>query len=173
MFKSRISDNLIMEYTLKNRPDAMEIGKNTLILAFKLSMKGPSCFYAERDLDFLPNGNYDIYKLISFISVGVGQGDSYNEGIYGPLPVLATNWRMLVFAKQVPDPEYVDVRMKGMNYVMLCFLYERRLDRHVAARRLEMEPRVVNFMDSVRKVQEIDQWRLREFKKELVDSIAF
>ncbi|MFW9995002.1 MAG: hypothetical protein ACFFD4_23375 [Candidatus Odinarchaeota archaeon] len=173
MFKPGIKNKLVMDYMLKSPTVAREIGKKTLLLAFKQTFNGPSCFYAERDLDFLPNGNHDIYKLGSFVSVGIGQGDSYNEGVFGPLPVLGTNWRMLVIAMQLPDPEFVDVRAKGMNYVMFCFLYEVELERLMVEQRLDIESRISQFMNSLVKVQSIDQWKMRELKHELVDAMMF
>jgi len=46
---------------------------------------------------------FDLFKLASYYILAVGQGDCYNTGVFGPLPVLGKNLRCLILTAVVKD----------------------------------------------------------------------
>jgi len=86
----------------------------------------------------------DLYRIGSFFSVAIGQGSHYNTGLYGPLPVLGSGFNSIVYTTKIKDDEKFDPRMKGWNYLLVCFIYDRSLDNMI----LENRGQIESYLDS-------------------------
>ncbi|MFW9992848.1 MAG: hypothetical protein ACFFD4_12465 [Candidatus Odinarchaeota archaeon] len=73
----------------------------------------------------------DLDRLGCYYSLALGQGDHYNEGLYGPLPVLGTGFHSLLHAVVVTDNQQEDPRMGNRNYLIACVLYPEQLEETI------------------------------------------
>jgi len=81
--------------------DSLAVGEKRFYLnlsslvTFKQSLIGPVPLLAngESRLPFLTKYSEDIIKLGTFYSVAIGQGSCYSQGLFGPLPVLSSEYR--------------------------------------------------------------------------------
>ncbi|MFW9995655.1 MAG: hypothetical protein ACFFD4_26690 [Candidatus Odinarchaeota archaeon] len=135
--------------------------KLTSLTLFRQDKLGPMPF---GDLE-LPCGpdrrEVDLLKLGAFYTMAVGQGLHYNTGLYGPLPVLDTNFRCLIFATKVADKKQYDYRMKGKNYVITCFFYHKELEAAVQHNRTSLDRAIRRFFECYGNVDELEEnWKL-------------
>jgi len=99
------------------------------LIMIKLTGMGPAVIH-EQDIPFIQSAEKELSGLATYYNIALGQGRHYNQGLYGgPLPVMATDYRSLVYAVMVNDKEQTDKRLDGQNYVLLCFLYHEKLER--------------------------------------------
>jgi len=137
------------------------------LLAIKQSQLGPVCFFRDRRFGVLAKRENDIHKLCNFMTVGIGQGDNYNEGLYGPLPVLSTGWGVLVYAKKLFDTEIKDRRMREQNYVLVCILYDSAIEERVIAQRQVIEGILEVFFQKIPRLQDIKRKKLFNLRSSL------
>ncbi|MHA2295209.1 MAG: hypothetical protein ACXAEU_22630 [Candidatus Hodarchaeales archaeon] len=135
--------------------------KMTALTLFKQTRLGPSPF-GDLELPYnTSNDNFDLYKLGSFYTMAIGQGMHYNTGLFGPLPVLGTNYRCLVHAATVNDPHQQDKRMKGKNYLITCFFYHKELETAVQHNRNRLTEAIDGFYKRYGNLEELEKnWNL-------------
>ncbi|MHA2296375.1 MAG: hypothetical protein ACXAEU_23720 [Candidatus Hodarchaeales archaeon] len=108
--------------------------KLTALCIIKQSRLGPVAYG-----DIIPSVGLDIDDLNSlscYYSLAVGQGNHYKEGLYGPLPVLGTEFRSLLYAVTVIDENQEDQRMGNKHYLVMCFFYHKQLEEAVNKSRM-------------------------------------
>ncbi|MHA2298824.1 MAG: hypothetical protein ACXADA_22545 [Candidatus Hodarchaeales archaeon] len=137
-FRSR--DQAIMELLITTdqaEDHATFYNDLTSLILIKLTDLGPVIH--DHDIHFIQSDENDLTGLATYYSIALGQGQHYNQGLFGPLPFLATDYHSLVYAILVNDTEQSDERFKGQNYILLCFLYHKKLERIVNKCREEIE----------------------------------
>ncbi|MFQ5978973.1 MAG: hypothetical protein ACE5OZ_12680 [Candidatus Heimdallarchaeota archaeon] len=95
-------------------------------------------------------------QLGLFYFTGVGQGENYHRGFYGPLPMPnETEYVSFVFATMIPDQAQLDPRLGGQDYVLVCLVCHKT---HVPKfmDRLDIEATFNNIFAAVEDVREID-----------------
>ncbi|MHA2296297.1 MAG: hypothetical protein ACXADA_09760 [Candidatus Hodarchaeales archaeon] len=123
---------------------------------FMQSPTGPVPVYENGEKPQLPTkSEQDMLKLGIFYSVAVGQGNCHSRGLFGPLPVLDSKFRCLLFANNVKDPEQKDPRMNGKSYLVTCFFYHMALDSNISKKREILEQIFLNYFQSHGYVDEV------------------
>ncbi|MFW9997041.1 MAG: hypothetical protein ACFFD4_33670 [Candidatus Odinarchaeota archaeon] len=127
------------------------------ITVFKQSPTGPMpvSVNGENELPFTTKSRQDVLKLATFYSVAVGQGSCYSRGLFGPLPVLNSDFRCLLFANTVKDPEQMDPRMDGCVYLITCFFYHSTLESVISRKREWIEQLFQNYFQSRVHIDEV------------------
>ncbi|MFW9992994.1 MAG: hypothetical protein ACFFD4_13205, partial [Candidatus Odinarchaeota archaeon] len=101
----------------------------------------------------------------------VGQGGRHNEGLYGPLPVPARDrsldYSALIYSKLLPDKNQQDPRMKGKNFIMICFLYPQEYEAFLSSRRLYIKEKHDKFIGDITDISEITVEGLKELRMQI------
>ena len=123
---SHISQNQIANIT--EFPDyALETIKGML---FEMSDLGPIPVISERVEELLPMDRSNetlnavlLQKLALLYTIAIGQGNSPNYGLYGPLPIPDySGYVALTYSFKIHDQKIQDARMKEKTFAVLCFL---------------------------------------------------
>ncbi|MHA2296981.1 MAG: hypothetical protein ACXAEU_13930 [Candidatus Hodarchaeales archaeon] len=126
------------------------------ITIFKQSPMGPVPVSIEGEkFLFTLDNNQDILKLATFYSVAVGQGNCYSKGLFGPLPVLNSEFRCLLFANMVKDPEQKDPRANEQTYLVTCFFYHSALEQRISKKREWVEQIFLNFFQARNQIDDV------------------
>jgi len=113
----------------------------------------------------------DMIKLGCYYSAAIGQGAFYHCGLYGPLPVLGSHFRCLIFSTMIVDENQQDKRMKGKNYVLACFFYHEKLDRIAACKRQDLERALVKYFSDKETIERVIS--CQEELKSLIKAFLF
>jgi len=137
----------------------------TSVVIYKHANSGPVSF---GDIDLFCNttGEANILEFGSILMVSIGQGDKYHTGLFGPLPVLGTNYQCLVQAINVDGKNRGLYQQKSKNYLLACFFYPVEIKQEVKRKRNELEKEMGRFFRKNRGMKEIEKkWPV--LKKEL------
>ncbi|MFX1533800.1 MAG: hypothetical protein ACFFDI_06160, partial [Promethearchaeota archaeon] len=108
-------------------PQAREFQKIALTF-IKLTDSGPEVMLSEI-LPFLnPEDDQDAFlrRLGAFHMTIVGQGDTYAEGLFGPLPVYGyPDYLSYVFSFLMADPTLEDERSAGITYSLIVLFFPK------------------------------------------------
>ncbi|MFW9995172.1 MAG: hypothetical protein ACFFD4_24255 [Candidatus Odinarchaeota archaeon] len=130
----------------------------TALRYIKQSLSGPT---SGGDTLPFPHEECDLLNICCYYCLALGQGNNYNVGMYGPLPVLGTEYRALLHAAMVKDEKQQDARLAGKNYVILCFFYHERLEEIVNKCRIEITDVIEKYLAGVKELQEIENsWQV-------------
>ena len=71
-------------------------------------------------------------ELSAMLSFTIGQGQNYNEGLFGPLPaphkIFDDKSSLLAYAKSIKDYSALDPRFKDNTYALIVIAYPKRLE---------------------------------------------
>ncbi|MFX1252937.1 MAG: hypothetical protein ACFFCZ_15125 [Promethearchaeota archaeon] len=108
-------------------PQAREF-QNIALTFIKLTDSGPEVMLSEI-LPFLnPEDDQDSFlrRLGAFHMTIVGQGDTYAEGLFGPLPVYGfPDYLSYVFSFLMADPTLEDERSAGITYSLMVLFFPK------------------------------------------------
>lgn len=107
----------------KESIDKKELG---LIIFKNASERGPYAHFVENSL--LNSSNDDYLEKINQIGttyfIILGQGGSYHQGLFGPLPFLHETKKLaLIFAFILPDSSQNDPRFGNKSYIYFCYVF--------------------------------------------------
>jgi len=143
--------------------------EQTFLLCFKQSRIGPELLVGE-ELPF-DNKLELLTAMPVFFVTAIGQGGRHNEGLYGPLPVPSRNelqhYSSLIYSKLLPDKTQTDKRMKGKNFIIICFLYPQSMETFVSAKRLYIKELHDKSTSEIMDVDEVTLNFLQELKKQI------
>ena len=96
------------------------------LLMYHFTPTGPNLYYATNDtsLDKLMISNLGV-----LLTMMIGQGHSYFEGLYGPLPLQKTNSLILCYTTFLIDPNNSDPRFGGQNFIVYALVYPNDVER--------------------------------------------
>jgi len=148
-----------------------EMAKQSTVTIFYQTRQGPTIIGD----DCLPFATKDhragLQKLGSFFSVAIGQGSYYNTGCYGPLPALGSDFNCLVHSAIIKDESEFDPRMKGWNYIMICFFFHKSLDGVIAENKSTIEDYLETRVANAH-VRDLTESKLAEIKDNLIALIS-
>lgn len=134
LFSESTSKNILETFrTVIGRLQSFDSIKNEdlFITVFKISEQGVDVIISD-NLPILVIKDYEMDLKHSLINMGtflltsLGQGDKYNEGLFGPLPFFAhPDYQLLVFAKIVSDKLQNDARLTNKNYSLTVFTFPK------------------------------------------------
>lgn len=102
--------------------------RDTFFVVYKIDEKiGPTIHEVEN----VDMNNKEMRKKIIFLgslySISLGQGHSYHEGIFGPLPFGQKNLRSIIYTLMIDDPSQTNNRSKKKSYVLLCLVFKKKI----------------------------------------------
>ena len=106
--------------TLADQLEDFLVSHESTLTFFKQSASGPEVM-GDNYLPFVtedPDPYRELYRIGSFYCVAIGQGSYYHAGLFGPLPVLGSEYRAIVYSALVEDDQTFDQRMKGLSTYM-------------------------------------------------------
>ena len=148
---------------------SFQLHESTLTF-FKQTATGPEVM-GDDYLPFVtenPDAYSDLYKIGSFYCVAVGQGMYYNTGLFGPLPVLGSKYRAMVFSTTVKDNKTFDSRMKGWNYLVACFFFHESMLPVIHEKRELIEDIFESFFAKNEKLATIKNQTIQKLKQEIM-----
>ncbi len=140
---------------------------------FKQSRFGPESM-GDNYLPFITEDSdvdRELYRIASFYSVAIGQGNYYHTGIFGPLPVLGSNYRCMVFGAMVEDSDTFDERMKGWNYILACFFFHESLIPVIFEKKGQLEAAFQKFFHRNKILELVTDTRIQVLKLNIIDII--
>lgn len=104
---------ILNKLTTRNRIDLF-----SNIILYKFDPRGPTTLFYEKEVD-----TDLLTKTGIYFYTAVGQGISYNTGLFGPLPFdMKNNLEALVYSALIKDSESPDHRLVGENFILIAFL---------------------------------------------------
>ena len=142
--------------------------ENTFLIAYKLDEKWGIVIVNVENFEITELKNKktitEVGAIYSFI---IGQGQNYNEGLFGPLPFGKNNKQAIIYSKMMIDSSQDFKRLDGKNFVlftivfpskMIQFFYDRQKLTHIFEEETE---KIVS-------VQEIDNKFLNNLRKKIL-----
>ncbi len=152
--------------------DSCQVHDSTLTI-FKQSEYGPTGLGD----DYLPfvsedsNPESTLYRIASYFGVAIGQGSYYHTGLFGPLPVIGSNYNAIIFTAIVKDDKTFDERMKGWNYLMGCFFFHKSLLPIINDKRELIEVLFESFFDKHNHLNKVTDRAIKGLKKVILSVI--
>ncbi|MFX0093885.1 MAG: hypothetical protein ACFFBD_19255 [Candidatus Hodarchaeota archaeon] len=165
---------LLTESMEETFPQVQTIELPNIALSFiKLADYGPEIVLTE-NLPFLnPEEDQESFlrRLGAFHMTIVGQGDSYSEGLFGPLPVYGTpQFLSYVYSFLIEDPTLEDERSEGYTYALGVLFFPKDFTVAVSSYYAVQEI----FRDATRLISvasEIDKDFFASLREELVTAL--
>ncbi|MHA1983278.1 MAG: response regulator [Candidatus Hodarchaeales archaeon] len=157
----KILDDLESYYTEKFNLDEIHI------LVFKKGNTGPEVHTSTPNLPFRQSPGSVLPKIGVSLFFLVGMGESYNEGLFGPVPISdEEEFSALVFATFITDESLADERMKGRNYVLVCLVFPKSLVPFFSSRREDVESFFRKFTGQFADIKHLSDLALIELRKQ-------
>ncbi|OLS20921.1 MAG: Response regulator ArlR [Candidatus Heimdallarchaeota archaeon LC_3] len=157
----KILDDLESYYSDKFSLDEIHL------LVFKKARAGPDIHTSTPNLPFRQPPDNILPKIGVSLFFLVGMGESYNEGLFGPVPISdEEEFSALVYATFIADEALTDDRMKGRNYVLVCLVFPKTLVQFFSSRREDVESFFRKFSNQYSDIKYIDKEALIELRKE-------
>lgn len=120
-----LQEQIERESTRKSSEKSIPIDPSRLFLmCIRMMGLGPEV-YLSQELPFEKKKVDEFFlKVGIYYTTALGQGGSFHQGLYGPLP-LTSNYSSLVYSRVLPDRTQTDPRMPGKTYAILCVGYPR------------------------------------------------
>jgi len=152
--------------------DSYQVHDSTLTI-FKQCASGPTGIGD----DYLPfitenmDSESELYRIASYFGVAIGQGSYYHTGLFGPLPVIGSKYKAIVFTAIVKDNKIFDERMKGWNYLMACFFFHDSLISNINEKRELIEVLFESFFDKHNHLSTITDRAIKSLKRVILSVI--
>ena len=136
---------------------------------FNIGEEGTQLMHYE-PIHFMTNPKDELTRLGTFYLIAIGQGDGYNEGLFGPLPISGTNYTSILYSFCVPDPTAIDDRLKENNLIILTYIIKKELE-YAFSNRAALELVFEKFTKSISEVNDITSDRIDEIKLEILNIV--
>ncbi|MHA1674953.1 MAG: tetratricopeptide repeat protein [Promethearchaeota archaeon] len=103
----------------------------------------------------------------SLYTASLGQGQNYNEGLFGPFPFGASNLRAMVFSKNMFDKSQQKRRNKGLTFTIACLIFPNQISR-VFSDQKKMEQIFETKLQQISDVAEITHIFLRQVRELII-----
>jgi tetratricopeptide (TPR) repeat protein len=141
--------------------------EDTFLITYKLDDKwGPVIHNVENLNVNDPGTKQTLAEVGAVYSFSIGQGQEYNEGLFGPLP-FGKDKQAIIYAKMMNDSSNTIKRLDGKNFILFTLVFPSKMvqffyDRQKLTHIFENE---INFISSV---QEIDNIFLNKLRKKIM-----
>ena len=135
------------------------------VIVFKKGRFGPEV-YLSTSLPFKNDPAQILPKVAVSYFFLTGAGESYNVGLFGPVPVGdELDYVALIYADFITDESIDDSRMGGKNYILTCIIYPKKFESFFTARREDIEHIYHEFLESFSDIKYITQDSLVDLQK--------
>ena len=141
--------------------------EDTFLITYKLDEKRGPVIHSVENLDVNDIGiQQTLAEVGAVYSFSIGQGQNYNEGLFGPLP-FEKNKQAIIYAKMMNDTSQVLKRLDGKNFILFTLVFPSKMvqffyDRQKLTRIFEEE------INNITNVQEIDNIFLNKLRKKIM-----
>ena len=109
-----------ISYRMFLTDDAQILLNESSMILIAQDSTGPNIFSKENAAGYTMEM---LFKLATFTAIAIGQGDSFNTGLFGPMPVPdRKEYLTLLYSFSIDDKTLRDHRYKGVNYALIAFL---------------------------------------------------
>ena len=169
---SHISQNQIVNI-VEFPSYAMNVIKGVL---FEMSDLGPIPVISENLEDLLPLKQTTnelqsvlLQKLALLYTISIGQGNTPNYGLYGPLPIPDyPGYVALTYSFKIRDKKIKDIRMKEKTFAILSFLMPEIFTAFFAERDL-ITDYLNDFLGELNDIEEITSLWISEIKQKIIE----
>ena len=136
------------------------------LLMYHFTSTGPNLYYAANDtnLDKLTISNLGV-----LLTMMIGQGHSYFEGLYGPLPLQKSNSLVLCYTTFLLDPNNTDPRFGGQNFIVYALVYPNEVERTLLYDRRRLVSILNEYCAKYTSVSQWDVTKLEDLRKACVE----
>ena len=138
------------------------------LLMYHFTSTGPNLYYAANDtnLDKLTISNLGV-----LLTMMIGQGHSYFEGLYGPLPLQKSNSLVLCYTTFLLDPNNTDPRFGGQNFIVYALVYPNEVERTLLYDRRRLVSILNEYCAKYTSVSQWDVTKLEDLRKACVEAL--
>ncbi|MHA1776380.1 MAG: hypothetical protein ACTSWC_06370, partial [Promethearchaeota archaeon] len=139
------------------------------MIAYKMDeVFGPKLHAIENLIEETDEYQTNLYLIGSLYTASLGQGQHYNEGLFGPFPFGSENQRALVYSTNLKDSEQLESRNKGSVYTIICLVYGAQLSP-VFFDQKRLEGIFKKYLDKIKEVNEITPEFLTVMRMHIID----
>ncbi len=141
--------------------------EDTFLITYKLDEKWGAVIHIVENLNLNnPETQQTLIEVGAVYSFSIGQGQNYNEGLFGPLP-FEKNKQAIIYAKMMNDTSHSITRLDGKNFILFTLVFPSKMvqffyDRQKLTRIFEDE------INNISNVQEIDNTFLKKLRKKIM-----
>ncbi len=141
--------------------------EDTFLITYKLDEKWGAVIDNVENLNLNDSGTQQtLNELGAVYSFSIGQGQNYNEGLFGPLP-FEKNKQAIIYAKMMNDSSHSIKRLDGKNFILFTLVFPSKMvqffyDRQKLTRIFEEE------INNILSVQEIDNSFLHKLRQKIM-----
>ncbi|UYP46125.1 hypothetical protein NEF87_002410 [Candidatus Lokiarchaeum ossiferum] len=158
-----------LNYTIKISDDEREMIEKIGILLISISDLGPDIIAGidrPEELDEIQG-----MRMATFISVSIGQGGEYHQGLFGPLPISAPNQSLaLISSHIIKDKTNKDKRLADSNLALMTILVPEKIIRFFNDRSI-IQTIISNNLEEITSLAEITEEILYNVKTEIIENI--
>lgn len=141
--------------------------EDTFLITYKLDEKlGPVIQNVENLNYNNPETQQTIAEVGAVYTFSIGQGQNYNEGLFGPLP-FGKKKQAIIYAKMMKDSSQVLKRLDGKNFILFTLVFPSKMVQFFYDR----QKLTLIFEDEINKisnVEEIDKMFLNKLRKKIL-----
>lgn len=172
--KQELAKMLIQNYNLirdqaKISWDDEELVKNIAMVLISMSDFGPDIIASYNKPVELDDTNG--IRVATFITVSIGQGGEYHEGLFGPLPLSSPkNYLAIIYSHILKDEKAKDQRLQQSNLALLTLFIPEALIKFFNNRQHIQE--IINFsIQDVESLSEISDQILEKITTNIIGEI--
>lgn len=158
-----------LNFSIKISEDERQLIDNIGILLISLSDFGPDIIASinrPEELDEIQG-----MRMATFVSVSIGQGGDYHQGLFGPLPISApSQFLALIYSHLVKDESNKDKRLADSNLAFMTILVPEKIIRFFNDRSI-IQAIISNNLEKITSLPEITEEVLFKVKKEIIENI--
>ena len=141
--------------------------EDTFLVMYKLDEKWGAVIHTVENLNLDDPGTQQTLTEVGAVySFSIGQGQNYNEGLFGPLP-FGKNKQAIIYAKMMNDSSQDLKRLDGKNFILFTLVFPSKMvqffyDRQKLTRIFEDE------INPISNIQDIDNIFLNKLRKKIM-----
>ncbi|UYP46771.1 hypothetical protein NEF87_003056 [Candidatus Lokiarchaeum ossiferum] len=141
--------------------------ENIKVAFFMMADIGPELMSYE-SMPFIENESIVLEKIAMYYSVMLGQGNSTNQGLYGPLPIPnSPNHVSIVYTFYLPNKNAQDPRLQANTYGIISFLMPEPFAKFFADRE-KINEKITHEISQIKDISEITRTTISNIKLALV-----
>jgi len=141
--------------------------EDTFLITYKLDEKWGAVIHTIENLNLKDmQAQQTLIEVGAVYSFSIGQGQNYNEGLFGPLP-FGKDKQAIIYAKMINDSSQKLKRLKGKNFILFTLVFPSKMvqffyDRQKLTHIFEDE------INNISMVHEIDEVFLHKLRKKIM-----
>ncbi|MHA1585519.1 MAG: tetratricopeptide repeat protein [Promethearchaeota archaeon] len=144
---------------------------NTFIVTFKNDENLGPVIHKVDNVDI---NDLEWYKKIllvgSLYSITLGQGHSYHEGLFGPLPFGEKDLSSIIYSLLIKDMSQVQKRAREQSYLLICLVFDKKMEP-IFYDRQKLQEIFDNQTKDLKSIKEVDKTFLEFLRKKILSEM--